>query len=108
MSKTEFSGCGILCSDCEYYTGEKKPKCLGCNIVEGKPFWGSCDMYNCILEHNVEQCGRCKEFPCDIFIESFDPSQGPKSALIRAGVAAYRSKHGNNKAASLVRKISKL
>ena len=106
VDTVEFSGCGILCSDCEYRKGKKKPQCLGCSTVQGKPFWGTCQVYNCIQDHGVEQCGRCKEFPCDTFIQAYDPSQGPESALTRAGVEAYREKHGDKKTAELLRKIS--
>lgn len=103
----EISGCGILCSDCEYLTGKKPPKCSGCNSIRGNPFWGKCHIYNCIKEHDVDHCGKCQEFPCDTFINAYDPSQGPKSALTRAGVVSYRAKHGDKKTANLLRNLSK-
>jgi hypothetical protein len=100
-----FSGCGIVCSDCEFYTGEKEPKCLGCAVQKGKPFWGECPLYSCIGEHGVVHCGLCEEFPCNKFMDAFDPSQGPVSSAIRAGILAYRARHGDEKAVELVRKI---
>lgn len=100
-----FSGCGILCSDCEYYTGAKNPKCTGCTKQAGKPFWGVCGTYACMQEHSVTHCGICEDFPCDKFINQYDPSQGPISAVLRAGILAYRAKYGDEKAASLAKKI---
>jgi hypothetical protein len=100
-----FACCGIICEDCEYYKGEKAPRCPGCTTHEGKPFWGECTTYACAKEHGVEHCGTCGEFPCVRFIEMFDPSHGQVSAVIRAGILAYRAKHGDEKAAKLSHKI---
>ena len=100
-----FSGCGTVCDDCEYFKGEKEPKCPGCEALEGKPFWGSCQTYACVQEHGVEHCGVCGEFPCDRFIETFDPSHGQVSSVIRAGLLAYRARHGDEKAVELSRKL---
>lgn len=100
-----FSGCGIVCSDCEWYKGEKDTECLGCPEVKGRPFWGECQTYACVEEHGVRHCGLCEEFPCDKFVEMYDPSQGPVSAVVRAGILAYRTKHGDEKAAELSRRI---
>ncbi len=100
-----FSGCGTLCNDCEFYKGETQPQCPGCTAQEGKPFWGACKLFDCMTEHSVAHCGHCEEFVCDLFIDTFDPSHGPVSAVIRAGILAYRAKHGDAKAAKWVRKI---
>jgi hypothetical protein len=101
-----FSGCGTLCGDCEWFKGEREPYCPGCSEMEGKPFWGSCGLYSCIKDRNVEHCGLCDEFPCDRFIDAYDPSKGPRSAVLRAGILAYRARHGDAKAVELVRKIA--
>jgi hypothetical protein len=100
-----FSPCGTICDDCDYYKGEKEPKCPGCTAHEGKPFWGKCQTYACAGEHGVEHCGLCGEFPCDKFVGLFDPSHGQVSSVIRTGILAYRAKHGDEKAAELARKI---
>ena len=102
-----FSGCGTLCDECEYHRGEKTPECPGCYALKGKPFWGSCQTYSCFEEHGVEHCGLCNEFPCDKFIETYDPSHGLESAVTRAGILAYRAKHGDEKAIALVRRIQR-
>ena len=103
--KVILSGCGTVCSDCAWFKGEKEPACPGCFEMKGKPFWGECNLYPCIEEHEVEHCGICSEFPCDLFIEAYDPSHGPVSAVTRAGLEAYRAKHGDKKAIELSRKI---
>ncbi len=100
-----FACCGTICEDCEYYKGEKAPLCPGCTTHEGRPFWGECTTYACAEKHGVEHCGTCGDFPCDRFIEMFDPSHGQVSAVIRAGILAYRAMHGDEKAAELSRKI---
>ncbi|MDH5200933.1 MAG: DUF3795 domain-containing protein [Candidatus Bathyarchaeota archaeon] len=100
-----FSVCGTICDDCEYHRGEKEPKCPGCEAIGGKPFWGECPTYHCTEERGVEHCGLCGEFPCERFIEMFDPSHGQVSSVIRAGILAYRARHGDDKAVELVRKI---
>jgi hypothetical protein len=105
MDELIFTGCGVICNDCEYLTGEKEPKCPGCTIHEGKPFWGECPTFSCVKEHGVQHCGLCGEFPCDRFIDMYDPAHGQVSSLIRAGLLAYRAKHGDEKAVELARKI---
>jgi len=101
-----FSGCGTLCGDCEWFKGEREPHCPGCSEMEGKPFWGSCGLYSCIKERDVEHCGLCDEFPCEKFMDAYDPAKGPRSAVLRAGILAYRARHGDAKAVELVRKIA--
>jgi hypothetical protein len=100
-----FPGCGTICSNCEWFKNEENPQCLGCTNVKGKPFWGECKLYACILEKGIKHCGLCKEFPCDLFIDSFDPSKGPVRSVIKVGILAYRAKHGDKKAIKLFRKI---
>ena len=42
MKETSFlTPCGLNCSDCKYYSGEKQLRCIGCNALKGKPFWGT-------------------------------------------------------------------
>ncbi len=49
------------------------------------------------------------EFPCDKFVEMFDPNdpEGRRSAVYRAGIEAYRARHGDEKAVELIRKTAK-
>ena len=100
-----FTACGTVCDDCEYFKGEKEPRCPGCTVIQGKPFWGECSTYACAAEHGVEHCGLCAEFPCDKFTGMYDPAHGPASAVLRTGLLAYRVRHGDQKAVELSRKI---
>lgn len=104
MEKDEFSPCGIVCSDCPWNKGEMEPKCPGCTAVDGKPFWGTCLTYSCVKEHGVDHCGQCEEFPCKEYMTRFDPREGPANSLMRAGLLAYRVKHGDEEAVKLWRK----
>lgn len=37
------------------------------------------------------------EFLCDLFVNQYDPSNGPKSAFTRIRLPVYRKKAGNRK-----------
>jgi len=100
-----FSGCGSVCSNCENFKGNREPRCPGCFALKGKPFWGECVTYACMKDNGVEHCGVCGKFPCDNFIEHFDPSLGLISSVIRAGILAYRKRNSDAKAVELARKI---
>ena len=97
--------CGTNCGLCSYYTKERTPHCPGCNTQKGQPFWGSCKLYACAREHEVEHCGLCSEFPCDLFIDQYDPEHGQRSAFTRAGLLAYRRKAGTEKYIEITKKL---
>ena len=99
---TEFSPCGINCGACAWYKGDMQPKCAGCQAVEGKPFWGTCESYACVASHGVAHCGECADFPCKEFMTRYDPREGPANALMRAGLLAYRAKYGDAAALKLL------
>lgn len=109
MAKTMMSPCGLDCCGCEWHTGGRQPKCAGCTANKGKPFWGACPTYACVQEHEAKHCGVCAEFPCERFVNAFDPNdpEGRRSAVYRAGVEAYRARHGDEKAAELIKATSK-
>ena len=109
MAKTTMSPCGLDCGSCEWHTGGRQPSCAGCTEIKGKPFWGTCPTYACAQEHKTGHCGACGEFPCEKFVEMFDPNdpEGRRSAVYRAGIEAYRARHGDEKAVELIRKTSK-
>jgi hypothetical protein len=104
------SPCGINCGDCDWYKGSKQPSCAGCVAIKGKPFWGTCDTYACVIDHKVEHCGECAEFVCDKFLSHFDPNDpaGMMNAICRAGVLAYRKRNGDEKTAEVTRKIAEI
>jgi hypothetical protein len=103
-----FPGCGEFCNSCVYYTGEKEPKCPGCSSENGEPFWGECSVFKCMADRNVEHCGLCGEFPCDLFINHYEETlpEGQRVAVLKAGVLAYRARHGDEKTIELLRKIN--
>lgn len=107
--KGHFPGCGEFCGTCSYHTGNKQPYCPGCNVVKGKPFWGECKIFECINKHGIEHCGLCEEFPCDEFINHYEEAlpEGQKNAIFRAGLLAYRSKHGDVKTVELLKSLIK-
>jgi hypothetical protein len=103
--------CGEDCAHCPNYLGMKQPRCEGCTALKGKPFWTTevCPIYACTNKQGVDHCGSCKEFPCEQFVNHYDPnnSEGQRNAISRAGVLSYRAKHGDEKAAILLRKLGK-
>jgi len=84
------SPCGAYCGECRYY----KNGCPGCGYVKGKPFWGECRFYSCVMEKKVEHCGLCPDFPCDYFLSTYDPAEGKWRVFYRAGQLAYRKRIG--------------
>jgi hypothetical protein len=84
------SPCGTYCGECTSY----KKTCAGCGYVKGKPFWGECRFYSCVREKGVEHCGLCRDFPCDYFLATYDPSGGKWRVFYRAGQLVYRKRIG--------------
>ena len=90
--------CGAYCQDCSVY----KKRCAGCVETNGKPFHlkdsgkDICPIWKCVTERKVEHCGLCKEFPCDTFLNWYDPERGIVTALRRAGLLALRKKIGTD------------
>ena len=63
----KISYCGLYCGACPSY---QKATCLGCRSEDKKQSrkskWG-CKIRNCCFkERNVEYCGQCNDFPCNI------------------------------------------
>lgn len=54
--------CGTYCELCDW---KEKTNCPGCQAVEGKPFWGVCDIAKCSIEKQHNHCGHCTSLPCD-------------------------------------------
>lgn len=106
MDEKLLAPCGIHCGVCPYFTKERTPYCPGCDALKGRPFWGECKLYTCAADHEVEHCGLCTEFPCDLFVNQYDPEHGQSSAFMRAGLLAYRKKAGTKKYVETLRKLS--
>lgn len=105
MDKSLLAPCGQYCLVCKFLNRVEKPSCSGCGAQAGSPFWGECSLYTCAGEHGVSHCGDCEDFPCDLFVDQFDPSHGRKSAFTRAGLLAYRKKAGTEKYIEIIMKI---
>lgn len=73
--------CGIYCGECEAHKAKDDPvlmermkqvlktemlPCPGCRTVRGKcpAIDGTCETYTCVVEHAVDFCFECGEFPC--------------------------------------------
>ncbi len=74
------SRCGIYCSECEY---KISMGCKGCVNIE-KPFWGECLVKKCCENKELEHCGQCSKFPCELLISfSYDKEQGDNGLRIK-------------------------
>lgn len=69
-----YSICGIDCEACRF-AAEKG--CKGCQAVQGKVFWGECELYRCNLEKQQAHCGKCAQFPCDK-LQQWASSENPE------------------------------
>jgi len=96
MNKKLIAPCGTCCGTCGFLDQKEKPSCSGCGYQNGELFWGKCRLYACAKD-KVEHCGLCEDFPCDLFVNQFDPAHGQKSAFIRAGLLVYRKRVGTEK-----------
>ena len=77
------AACGVYCGNCEHLVN----KCQGCGNVQGKPFWTTqfgveiCPLYGCCVNRKqLEHCGLCDEFPCELFNSLRDPSLSDEEA----------------------------
>ncbi len=73
------SRCGILCSECSY---REEMNCGGCVHIN-TPFWGRCKVKICCESKNINNCGKCKSFPCDKLKQfAYDKTQGDNGKRI--------------------------
>lgn len=98
--------CGTYCGVCMFLNRKDQPSCSGCGNQGGEPFWGKCKLYAC-AKNRVEHCGACEDFPCDLFVDSFDPAHGRKSAFTRAGLLTYRRRVGTQKFIEMSERLKK-
>lgn len=105
MDEKFLAPCGSYCRTCEFLNKKEKPSCIGCGNQGGQVFWGECKLYACAKSKEVDHCGDCQDFLCDLFVGQFDPAQGQESVFTRAGLLVYRKKFGSEKFIEIVRKI---
>lgn len=68
------SRCGLDCGSCE---NREKCGCPGCLELEEGNWAGDCDIKKCCEEKQLEHCGLCPDFPCDMLRNTaFDPDEG--------------------------------
>ena len=74
------SRCGIRCTECGY---KEKDQCKGCLIID-RPFWGECcSVKNCCEGRELEHCGKCDEFPCQLLVKfAYDDHEGDNGKRI--------------------------
>ena len=82
--------CGADCAQCEHFPAT----CAGCFEIGGKVWWLTytgqeiCPFYACcVLEKRLPHCGKCKDFPCEIFRQG-DPSKtdAENAAILRSQI----------------------
>jgi hypothetical protein len=105
LDKKLLAPCGSFCEHCEFLNRKEKPNCEGCGNHAGHPFWGECKLFACAAKHAMEHCGLCEHFPCDLFVDQFDPAHGQKSAFTRAGLLAYRKRISAEKFVEMLEKL---
>lgn len=57
-----YSACGIDCDVCKF---QAEQGCRGCKNMQGKVFWGECELYRCNQNKKQPHCGQCADFPCE-------------------------------------------
>lgn len=78
----DVSPCGIYCGACSAFKAKDNPElikvlvihgmkesdlpCPGCRAVAGAcpHLEGPCENYRCAMDHKVDMCFECEEFPC--------------------------------------------
>lgn len=105
------SPCGIYCAECSAYKVKNNPEllkalvasgmkaeelpCPGCRAVEGNcPHLPECcENYICAMEHEVDMCFECEDFPCN----KLHPSSDRANMLphnMKLFTQCYIRKHG--------------
>jgi hypothetical protein len=102
----KYPPCGRLCSS-ETCEGKRQGLCEGCVEAKGAPIGcvksehpskyksiEICPIWKCTSGKKLEHCGECKEFPCKIFLNWYDPKNGKKSVLPYISLLLIRKKLG--------------
>jgi len=71
------SVCGIDCGMCPSLFKECHG---GCQAVAGKVYWTKqvgvtvCQLYQCVTDKKISDCGACEKLPCEMWFSLKDPS----------------------------------
>lgn len=77
MSNIE-SRCGLECSKCGFGTASGGA-CTGCVLIKN-PFWGECPVKKCCEDKELDNCGFCPDFSCELLNGfAFDKENGDES-----------------------------
>lgn len=90
------SRCGIRCGQCEY---REQTHCAGCVHID-RPFWAdSCPVKSCCEKKQLEYCGCCADFPCELLEQfSYDKEQGDNGLRIeQCRIWARENVEGNDR-----------
>jgi hypothetical protein len=69
LDKEMIGRCGTYCGVCEW---KEKMNCPGCQICQGKPFWGECSVAKCSIENGHIHCGQCSNLPCKKLVTAYN------------------------------------
>ncbi|HWT73678.1 MAG TPA: DUF3795 domain-containing protein [Mobilitalea sp.] len=84
------SRCGVCCNSCER---KEKVACKGCVHMD-KPFWGGrCEVKICCEGKNMNHCGECNEFPCNM-LSNMGKEQGYDASPKIEQCKKWRNEHG--------------
>ena len=74
------SFCGQKCGECKF---RFLNDCKGCIASGGNPFFGKCEIAECVISMQKRFCGECEIFPCEILKKaSFNKENGDDGARI--------------------------
>lgn len=80
--------CGVDCSQCPDYIGEK---CPGCRSTEWKP-GDECMPVACCNNKGISCCGECEGFPCPDMKEFYEESDSHRLAGARMSIVSRRGR----------------
>ena len=86
--------CGRYCALCE---AAAAGLCVGCVATKGQPFHldgKACPLWVCAQEQGVAHCGACETFPCETYLNWYNPEHGQQNVLPYLGLLLIREKLG--------------
>lgn len=89
--------CGAVCAQCERYPAS----CAGCREIRGRVWWLEytgqpvCAFRQCCVEkHGYAHCGKCGDFPCELFRHG-DPtrSDAENAEILKKQILALKGEN---------------
>ncbi len=70
----EIAMCGLDCRNCGWRI---RVGCPGCKAAMGHMSYGNCAVALCCIDKEIDHCGLCAEFPCELLNRfAFDKEHG--------------------------------